>query len=365
MKYKNITIQENFDLSSRVGMKLAGTARFYTEVGNRDELLDALSWSNENQQQIYILGGGSNLLVGETGIDALVVSMNFLGREIVFEDDEFVDVHIAAGENWDETVAWAVEHHWWGIENLSHIPGKVGAFVVQNVGAYGQEASQVVQSVEVFNIEKNDFETLGVDECGFDYRKSIFNDEKKGKYIILSMVLKLQKNGQPKISYPDVTKYFEQHGILSPSIQQVRTAIISIRDAKLPLPETIGNNGSFFKNLLLDEKQFELLKDHCVEHFDQDMIEQLDYFSSHYTRNGKTKIPTAYLIEQCGLKGHAVGGAQVSQQHALVILNPDGNATFNDVQQLIEYIREVVLQKCGVWLEIEPEVVGYDFKNVK
>ena len=191
------------------------------------------------------------------GFEGVVVHPACRGIEILHEDAEAVTLEVNAAETWDDVVQYAVERNWWGIENLSHIPGQAGAALVQNIGAYGQQASDVVQSARVMEISTGAPHVLSAADCGFGYRRSIFNTTARGKLIIVGLTLRLAKHGRPQLDYPDVQAYFQERGIKQPSLAEIRQAIISIRDRKFPFPreERGGNAGSFFKNLSLRESR--------------------------------------------------------------------------------------------------------------
>ena len=246
-----LDIKENYPLKDLTTFKIGGSARYFVGVHSIEELFNALCFMRRHKLNLFVLGGGSNVLISDRGFDGLVLKVNTTGVNIIKEDEQAVRVSVAAGVCWDEFVANAVEAGWWGIENLSYIPGNAGAFAIQNVGAYGQEASAVVDYVEVYNIATDDIRTINKKECVFSYRTSVFNSTLQGKYIILNTVLKLKKHSEPNINYYDVRKYFEHRS--TPTLQQMREAISRIRSKKLPDPAQIGNAGSFFKNLIVKE----------------------------------------------------------------------------------------------------------------
>ena len=253
-------------------------------------------------------------------------------------------------------VSFAVKNNWWGIENLSHIPGSTGAIAVQNVGAYGQEAGRVIESVTVFNKETHAIQSLKNKDCGFGYRKSVFNSSEKGKYIIFDVTFLLAKERRPNLTYRDLNVKFTGK---NPSIIEIRQAIIDIRDKKFPFPREAknGNAGSFFKNPILDETGYEKLKQAIVKNFGLEKGEDLE--KKKFKEGGQVKIPAAFLIELCGLKGQEFGGAAINENQPLVIINKFGSATAKDVLGLAENVRQEVYKQTGVALSYEPELIGF------
>jgi UDP-N-acetylmuramate dehydrogenase len=327
-----------------------------------------LTFAMKKNIPLLTLGGGTNMLVSDDGFEGLVLKIETKG--LTFEEQkDFVKIIAQAGESWDGLVATAVQKGLWGIENLSHIPGTVGAFVIQNVGAYGQEASQVVESVEVFDTLTNTIGTVSKEDCYFSYRTSVFNSVMKGRFIVLSVRIILSKESNPNMQYTDVHKYFNpgcdvqdhEHGHenFSPSIEEIRHAIIQIRDKKFTLPSVIPNSGSFFKNLLLSPEEYEVLEENIKNNFDETALTKLQGYKNRLTRSSLIKIPTAFLIDLCELKGKTVGGAKVNESQPLVIINFTGSATAIDVLALMQIVRQTVYKKTGMELKPEPELIGF------
>ena len=294
------------------------------------------------------------------GFEGVVVHPACRGIEIRHEDAEAVTLEVNAAETWDDLVQYAVERNWWGIENLSHIPGQAGAALVQNIGAYGQQASDVVQSARVMEIATGAPRVLSAADCGFGYRRSIFNTTARGQLIIVGLTLRLAKHGRPQLDYPDVQAYFQERGTKQPSLAEIRQAIISIRDRKFPFPreERGGNAGSFFKNLSLLEAEYAALREMLRRNFPPRELARLEEMRNRFPSADRIKIPTAFLIEICGLKGHRIGGAQVNETQPLVLLN-QGGATAQDVIALAQHVRKTVRARTGMAIAIEPELVGF------
>jgi UDP-N-acetylmuramate dehydrogenase len=340
--------------------KIGGPARYFARAASMEEFRGALELAGKHSLPLFVLGGGSNILVSDSGFEGVVVHPACRGIEIRQEDAEAVILEVNAAETWDDLVQHAVERNWWGIENLSHIPGQAGAALVQNIGAYGQQASDVVQSARVMEIATGAPHILSAADCGFGYRRSIFNTTARGKLIIVGFTLRLAKHGRPHLDYPDVRVHFRERGIQQPSLIEIRQAIFSIRDRKFPFPreERGGNAGSFFKNLSLLETEYAALREMLRCNFPPRELARLEEMRKRFPWADPIKIPTAFLIEICGLKGHRIGGAQVNEPQPLVLLN-QGGATAQDVIALAQHVRKTVRARTGMAIAIEPELVGF------
>ena len=316
-----------------------------------------------------MLGEGTNMLVSDDGFKGFVIKVETSGTE--FKDEgESVVITAQAGESWDGLVTEAVKRELWGVENLSHIPGTVGAFVIQNVGAYGQDASQVVESVQVLDTATKTIGTVSKEDCYFSYRTSVFNSLMKGRFIILSVTIRLSKTPSPNMQYADVHRYFNPgcdvadhdhgHESLAPDIAEIRHAIIEIRNKKFTLPNIIPNSGSFFKNLLLNADEYQILEDHFKKNFDDTALAKLQGYKNRLTKSLVIKIPTAFIIDLCGLKGVTVGGAKVNETQPLVVINYNGQATARDVLALMQKERRTVYEQTGMEIKPEPELIGFN-----
>ena len=353
-------ISQNQALKPYTTFKIGGPAKYFARFETPDELRDVLAFRETHNLNSFALAGGSNILVSGRGFDGLVIHPANRGITAVEEDAGGIVLCVHAAETWDDTVGFAVEHGWWGIENLAHIPGQAGAALVQNIGAYGAELSDVFQSAEVMEVRTGEVKILDHEACRLGYRSSIFNSSDKGSFIILSLRIRLAKHGQPNLGYPDVRAYFEQRGLTSPSLGEIRQAITSIRDAKFPFPreEKGGNAGSFFKNLLLTEAEYARLEERFQMNFSHDSTATLRTLRIKLPSADRIKIPTAFLIDACGLRGHRTRGAQVNPAQPLVLLN-QGGATARDVLSLARHVRRTVYEKTGVAIALEPELVGF------
>lgn len=354
---------ENFPLARYSTFYIGGPCRYLIYVSSLEELKDALGFAKSEQLPFFILGGGSNLLVSDNGYNGVVIKIELLGIDLVNEQSDQVVLKVASGENWDDVVRFAVEENWWGIENLSHIPGTMGAFCVQNVGAYGQEASQVVTEVEVFDTKTETIKTFTNDQLDFGYRSSIFNSSEKGRYVILSTSLVLFKKPYPNLEYGDLKAKFsdELDKGQTPNIEDIRLAVIEIRDRKFPFPDSPskGNSGSFFRGPILTESEFESLLVNLEANFSSEQINKLKGMKDRLKVSQGYKTPSAFLIELCGLSELIVGGAMINLNQPAIILNFSGDATSSDVLELYKVVSQKVYEQTSVRLGIEPELLGF------
>jgi UDP-N-acetylmuramate dehydrogenase len=290
-----------------------------------------------------VLGGGSNLIL--TGdFDGLVLHVRIPGRELVAEDDDAWTVRAGAGENWHDFVCWTLERGWPGLENLSLIPGTVGAAPIQNIGAYGLEMAERFQHLEAVELATGETVVFDRAACRFGYRDSVFKREADGRYLITAVTFRLPKRWRPVAHYADVARELEARQMIDPTARQISDAVIAIRSRKLPDPGRIGNAGSFFKNPVVDAATFARL---AAQHPEL----------PHYVQpDGTVKLAAGWLIERCGWKGKDLGPVGVYERQALVLVNR-GGARGEDVLRLARAIRESVRAAFGVELEPEPVVL--------
>lgn len=355
-----MVMQEAEPLKPYTTFKIGGPARYFARATSVEEFRAVSKFAGKLRLPLFVLGGGSNILVSDHGYEGVVVHPAHRRIQIAHEDAETVILEVNAAETWDDLVQYAVERGWWGIENLSHIPGQSGAALVQNIGAYGQQVSDVVQQARVLDIATRTPRALSAAECGFGYRRSIFNTTERGKLIIVGLTLRLSKHGGSQLDYPDVRAYFQERGIQHPSIAEIRQVIVAIRDSKFPFPreERGGNAGSFFKNLNLVESEYASLREMLRRNFPSQVVTRLEEIRNRFPSARQIKIPTAFLISICDLKGYRIGGAQVNEIQPLVLLN-QGGATSQDVMALAQHVRKTVRERTGMKISIEPELVGF------
>ena len=333
-------IKKNIILAPYTTFGIGGPARYFCEVSSVGDLKSALKFSKKNNLRVFILGGGSNILVSDEGFDGLVIKMEI--RNLEFKDKgDYVILSAGAGESWDYVVERAVERNLSGIENLSLIPGTAGAAVYQNIGAYGVELKDVLESAEVLDADSGEIKTFSNNDCGFGYRDSIFKHKDGAKLIILKASLKLSKSQKLSINYPDLTKIFEGR---NPSIAEVRQAVVDTRKRKLPYPTEMGNAGSFFKNPIVTVDYFEKI---TVTHPDLKGFKLVD---------GSVKLFVAQLIENLGWNGKRFGNVGISERHSLVLVNY-GKGTAKEMINLADKIKKDIWGQFGVKLESEVQVI--------
>ncbi|UII31802.1 UDP-N-acetylmuramate dehydrogenase [Fulvivirga ulvae] len=337
-------IQKNVSLKSLNTFGLEANARVFVEVKSIDELQETLRSETARDNDLLVLGGGSNVLLSKD-FNGLVIKNSIDGKEVVHETDDFVLVKVGAGENWHSFVLYALENDWGGIENLSLIPGTVGAAPMQNIGAYGVEIKEVFENLQAVNISSGEVEKFNKEACRFGYRESIFKNKVKGQYIITHVTLRLtKKNHQINTSYGAISETLEEIKVKKPSIQDVSRAVIKIRQSKLPDPAKIGNAGSFFKNPSVDRIQYEELKTEYPEIPGYDLPDNC------------VKVPAGWLIEHCGWKGVTRGNIGVHKNQALVLVNYGGGKG-DELRQLAEEIRLSVIKKFGIELNAEVNII--------
>ncbi len=303
------------------------------------ELFEILKSDFVRDKKKIILGSGSNMLFTKDVEDLLILMRN-KGIEIVKKDEQSVFVKVSAGEIWDEFVDWCVNNNYGGIENLSLIPGTVGASPVQNIGAYGVEVKDVIEELEVVDVKNGKKKIFINEECHFAYRNSIFKNELKNRYIILNVTFKLSKFPTLKLAYGNLQNEIKNK---NPSIRDVRDAVIRIRERKLPNPEDLPNAGSFFKNPIISKQQFEML------------IKNFPELVSYPAGENKIKLAAGQLIDLCGLKGKKENGAGIHEKQALVIVNYD-NADGKTILKFSEKIQKAVFLKFGIEIEREVQI---------
>ena len=330
--------QTNFDITPLTTFGIKTIVNVFYEANTTEEVIEFVSDNSIPKEKLLIIGGGSNLLFCDN-YDGIVLKPAIKGISIIERNEGYAIVEAGAGEVWDDLVSFCVENNLYGIENLSYIPGNVGACPVQNIGAYGTEVQQVIDSVETVEIATGNTKYFNNEECKFGYRDSIFKNELKGKYIITNVRFKLSTIPRFNIEYKDVKEKIAGKGDISSRL--IREAIIDIRKHKLPAPSQVGNAGSFFKNPIVDPLKASTLK------------ELYHNIVTYALPDGTVKLAAGWLIDQAGWKGYRKGDAGVHPNQALVLVNY-GNATGNDIARLAREIQDSIKLKFGV--DIEPEV---------
>ena len=338
-----LQIQENVSLKNFNTFGIDVSAKYFVEIGHQDELVELFMDPQWREMQRLVLGGGSNMLF-VNDFDGLVIRMNIRGIEHRINHDE-VFVEAGAGEVWNDLVNFCVAREYAGIENLSLIPGSVGASPIQNIGAYGVELKDVLHSCYAFEIATGTFRKFTNEDCRFAYRDSIFKNQLKEKFIITSVKFKLSLVPHLNLKYGAIEQELTNRGITNPTIKDVSQVVSHIRVSKLPDPSTIGNAGSFFKNPVIAREPFELVY--------RKFPEVVNYPAG----DGLVKLAAGWLIEQCGWKGKVVGHTGTWKNQALVLVN-HGGATGEEVYSLSSQIIDSVYSKFGVLLEREVNIVN-------
>lgn len=334
-------IHTNIPLKNYTTMRLGGNARFMTEVHSPDDVAAVCRNAKSQQLPLFILGGGSNVIVRDDGFNGIVVRNRIPGFDVISDEPGQTLIKIGAGENWDEVVARTVDMHLSGIEAMSAIPGTAGAAPVQNVGAYGQEIADTLVSLTAYDIESDAFVTLSAADCGFSYRHSIFRGSAAGRYVIIDITLRLYKAAPSQPFYAAVQKYFDEHDITIFTPQIVRDAVTAIRKDKLPDPSTTPNTGSFFKNAIVEDWQL------------TDLRKEYPDIPTYDMSDGRFKVPTGWLIEQTGLKGKTLHGMRVHDKNALVLINESAK-NYQDLADARDEIMGAVRDQFRITIEQEP-----------
>lgn len=336
-------VYSDYNLSSLNTFGIEAKAKFFVELNNEEEIPELFSLPEFKENKKMFLGGGSNVLFTKD-FNGIVVMNKLKGIEIIEENSKEARVHSMGGEIWHDLVNFCVDRGLWGIENLSLIPGTVGAAPMQNIGAYGGELKKTLETIEAYEIENAKKRIFTKDECELGYRDSIFKNSLKGKYFISAITIRLSKEENKNIKYKILADYLEKNHIIVKTPKDISEAVADIRRSKLPDPKVIGNAGSFFKNIFLHkEKEVNEINELLASFPEAPKFDEGDYI----------KIPAAWLIEQAGWKGKRVGNVGVHDKQALVIVN-HGGATGNEVLELANSVITDVKNKFK--LELHPEV---------
>jgi UDP-N-acetylmuramate dehydrogenase len=344
--------REQIPLAPLTTLGIGGAAKWFVRVTMPGDVAAVHEWCERTNQPMFVLGGGSNLVIADRGFNGVVVQPALAGRSFTDVGGGDTLVFAGAGEPWDALVAAAVERQLGGLESLSGIPGNVGGTPIQNVGAYGQEVAGSIETVTAFDRFDGTLRTLGAHECGFSYRMSRFKGADAGRFIICAVSFRLRQ-ATPAPTYPDVVSYLDRAGIITPRVGDVRAAVIAIRrrkgmvlDAADPDSRSVG---SFFMNPVVSA----------------DTPERLATVAGHVpsvfpVAGGRVKLPAAWLIERAGFeRGHADGAVGISRKHTLALINR-GGATADDVLRLATKIKRQVGERFGIWLQPEPNFVGFE-----
>lgn len=336
-------ISENVLLRPYNTFGIAAQARYFASFSSADELRELLERPPQPGLSHMILGGGSNVLFTRN-FDGILLKNDIKGITVVREDDGYVYVKVGAGENWHGFVMDCIRNNRAGLENLSLIPGNVGASPMQNIGAYGAEIKDSFYELEAYHLQDHTTVIFNNADCQFGYRESVFKRQYKGQFAILSVTYRLSKHPKLNTSYGAIEEELKHMGVQDVTIQAISQAVINIRSSKLPNPAEIGNAGSFFKNPTVDAAKYGSLK------------EAFPHIVAYPVADGQYKLAAGWMIEQCGWKGFREGDAGVHARQALVLVNY-GNATGNEIYQLSQRVLDSVHEKFGVELEREVNII--------
>ena len=331
-------IQENISLKTFTTFGIDKKAKFFTRVSTLAELKSALIAAKEKQFPVLILGCGSNILLTQD-VEGLVIKLEIKGIQVIKEDENHLWVEVGAGEVWHELVMHCIAQNWAGLENLSLIPGTVGASPMQNIGAYGVEIKDVFHSLQAMHRDTLEIHSFDSQACQFGYRESVFKQGLKNQYVITSVTFRLAKRPEFRLEYGAIQEVLQANGVQHPSLREVSEAVIQIRQSKLPDPKEIGNAGSFFKNPSISSNQFEELR-------------AIHPSLPGYPSVEGVKVAAGWLIEHTGWKGKRIGEVGVHAKQALVLVNY-GGGTGEEIKKLSEQIQASVYDKFGIQLQAE------------
>lgn len=336
--------QSNHSLTNYNTFGIEANAKYFTSFESTEHLEEIRTTKEFKQEQKLILGGGSNVLFTKNQ-DSLVLLNRIKGIEVIEEDDNSYTIAVGGGENWHEFVLFCIKNNYAGIENMSLIPGSVGASPMQNIGAYGTEIKDVFVYLEAFHLETGETHKFDKNDCNFGYRESVFKNKHKGEYIITKVIYKLQKKASINSSYGAINQQLEKSNITNPSIKNISDAVIEIRQSKLPDPKKIGNSGSFFKNPIVDNTLIEKVK------------KEYPNLSTYPVDEKSSKVAAGWLIDQAGWKGKTIDNRfGVHKNQALVLVNY-GGATGSEIYNLSSEIIDSVKEKYGIELEREVNIL--------
>lgn len=342
----SIQIKENIKLDTYTTLQIGGVARYLVAVESVADLAEARFFAIENNLPVFFLGGGSNVLIADEGFEGLVILNKMLGVTFLDETEETVIMACASAEVWDEVVALAVSKNYYGLENLSSIPGTVGGAPVQNVGAYGTDMSEIVTKVEAMDFRSGEVKIFSNKECDFGYRTSFFKTEIGKSFFIISVNFQLQKNFSLNLNYPDLKNKFVAE---EPTLKKVRAAVIEVRANKFPNWREVGTAGSFFKNPVIEKAAAEILQEKFPE------------MPQYLVSDTMVKIPLGYILDKvCDLKGWREGNVGLYEKQALVLVNY-GGATFSEVENFASEVAKKVFEKTKIEIFSEVNFIKSNF----
>ncbi|MBQ7567416.1 UDP-N-acetylmuramate dehydrogenase [bacterium] len=342
-------IQKNRLISELTTFEIGGPARYFAEPDSLEKIKEYASWARQEHIPLYPIGGGSNILAGDNGFDGLLLRPNNQTADIILKTSTQAIVRAGAGLPWEDLIDLTIENGWAGLECLTGIPGRVGASPMQNIGAYGQEVSQTIHSIEALDINSGELNTISASECAFGYRTSIFKTAWRGRYIITAVLFRLTPNGQASLQYKELRNYFAQQAT-PPTLAEVRQAVLNIRSSKAMLHDLSDPNhrnaGSFFLNPIIEQQRTE------------ELLKEYPQMPVYPARTGYCKLSAAWLIANSGLhNGFQQGRAKLSDKHVLCLVNA-GNATAEEIMALAQTVQDMVQKKFAITLAAETNLLG-------
>lgn len=351
-------------LSELTTLGVGGVGNNFHVIDDSENLPQVL---NGNTSEVVVIGEGSNLLFSDMTHNNLIIKMLTKGIEVIKEDDYFVYVSVAAGENWDEFVDYTISNSWWGIENMSLIPGSVGACPVQNVGAYGQDCRQVIDFVKVFDIANHKFISIPGSECEFGFRSSIFNKQRKNQYIIVNVVFKLSKVAQPCVTRPVVKKVVSEWNDPLSLQRAIRDAIVKERcnGINLPVDDNLGCSGTFFRTSIVSKSQLIRVLFKTLINLGPRTAMLVAGFCWKYRSQDGCKLPSKFLINSCGASSIKTKSVFLYQTNPAVLTTYlNENPSSSEVLRVIQLVRQAVYNKTGVKVPIEPTLIGFTEEEI-
>ncbi len=337
-----LKIQKNINLKPYTTLKIGDQADFFVVIENENDLYAAISFAKEKKLPIFVLGGGSNILISQP-LKGLVLKNEIKGIKVKRETKNFVYLESASGEWWSSLVDFSINNNWGGVENLYYVPGTVGAAPIQNIGAYGAELKDVFVSLRALDLKTGQLKVFSKKDCQFSYRDSIFKRQFKNRYFILSLIIKLSKKPKLNLNYGELKSKLADQGIKKPTVKQLAQIIREIRDSKLPNPAVLANAGSFFKNPEIKQSHFLELKK---------KYPNIKSFPG--PKASLVKVPAAWLIDQAGFKGKRFGPVGMYAKQALILVNYN-QAKAKHVLDLVDKIKKTVFKQFKI--KLEPEVI--------
>lgn len=352
------SIIENMPLAQFTTLGIGGAAKYFIEVTSSEMLNAAVAWGQQQHLPMFILGGGSNVVIADEGFAGLAIRLGIGGIEPHIEKHKAI-IKTGAGVEWDSFVAFCVDNQWAGVECLSGIPGKVGATPIQNVGAYGQEVSETIIQVEAFDTKSRNLIEIKASECQFAYRASRFKLQDRNRFIVTNVTYQLAINGKPSIRYNELQKYFAEEIISTVSLAEVREAVIAIRRRKAMVLDADDRDsrsaGSFFVNPIIPGAEFEQVKQRASQY-----VSDIATMPAFAATNNYIKLSAAWLIEHAGIgRGYIHGNVGTSTKHSLAIINR-GGGTAGEILELCKKIQVQVMEVFGVTLQPEPVFIGFE-----